>query len=644
MTYLRFIFLFCSCVIFSGLKPPDLKPDTVVKKSKEIMKLHAQYKELNPQVTRRILVNYLEEVDPTKTYFMEEDIQEWVNPSDELLKKITTQYQSGNFSSFYEIHKRFVDSIERRHVIESGIDFTVLPKNIDPQKFKDGPWAKNEAELVDRILEYRSLQGNAINNMSDDLKERTKLRIKKRESKYEEDMSQSDLSFKEPYILSNVLKATAQSLDSHTAYLTPEEATQFMINVQQRLFGIGVQLRDDINGFSVIKIIEGGPAYHNKQLKVKDRIIAVDGEPIVGMDISDGVELIRGEENTSVILTVVRESIHHGEKSEETLDVPIVRGEVVLTESRYKSSYEPYGEGVIANLRLFSFYQDADSSSAKDLTRAFNEIKKDHKVEGVILDLRQNSGGLLSQAVAVTGLFITKGIVVSIKDENGSVQHLRDVEGGTLFDGPLIVLVDRASASASEIVAQTLQDYGRAIIVGDDHTFGKGSFQTFTLDTFHKGGVNPEGEYKVTRGRYYTVSGKTPQLIGVLSDIVVPSLFSESEIGEKYGKYPLDNDWIEPNFNDTLADIPFLHRLKYESMYKYNLQKKLDIYQPYISILRKNSSDRMAQNQDYKNFLVEIKKKNRDDDEEMVPFGQNDLQFKEALEVIKDLIFLSQTQ
>ena len=159
---------------------------------------------------------------------------------------------------------------------------------------------------------------------------------------------------------------------------------------------------------------------------------------------------------------------------------------------------------------------------------------------------------MLSQAVGVTGLFITKGVVVGIKDHTGSIQYLRDLDGKMLWDGPLIVLVNKASASASEIVAQTLQDYGRAIVVGDKNTYGKGSFQTFTLNTSKEGSVNPEGEYKVTRGRYYTVSGKTPQLKGVEADIIVPGPLSEMELGEAFAKYPLENDSIKANYDDDL--------------------------------------------------------------------------------------------
>jgi carboxyl-terminal processing protease len=296
-------------------------------------------------------------------------------------------------------------------------------------------------------------------------------------------------------------------------------------------------------------------------------------------------------------------------------------------------------------LRLYAFYQDQDSSSSGDLAKEIEKYKKEHRVKGVILDLRYNSGGLLNQAVGVVGLFITKGTVTSIKDDTGHIQHMRALEGKTEWLGPLIVLVNRGSASASEIVAGTLQDYGRAIIVGDDHTYGKGSFQTFTLNTTKNGPVNPQGEYKVTRGRYYTVSGKTPQLTGVSSDIVVPGALSETEVGEKYAKFPLENDTIKENFDDDLLDVPFFQREKVKALYKFDLQKKMTSYQPYLESLKKNSADRISQNKNYQNFLKEIQKKDKaasTEEESSDQFGQSDLQLIEAYNILKDLIYSEQ--
>lgn len=621
-------------------KLPELTPQIVTAKIQEIMKAHASHKELTPELIKRTLTNYLDELDPNKSFFIESDIHQWLYPSDALVAQILSDYNRSNFSEFEKIQDLMITAIHRRRELEKKINLDNLPKHVSSKEFKDMKWTKSEEELLERLTKIRALQIEASMKLNDDLKEKALLRIYKRQSKFEEQFLIKDPVQRERLMLSNVLKATASALDSQTAYFTPDEAAQFMIQFQQRLFGIGAQLRDDINGFTVIKVVEGSPAAIGKQLKVKDRIIAVNGEPVVGMDIIEAVDHIRGEKGTPVTLTVVREIKEDDKvKGEQTLDIVVERGEVVFKEARIESSYEPFGDGAIGYLRLYSFYQDPESSSSADLAKAIQDLKREHKVKGLILDLRYNTGGLLSQAVEVTGLFITKGIVVSVKDNTGSVQHLRDLDGKMAWDGPLIVLVNRMSASASEIVAQTLQDYGRAIIIGDDHTFGKGSFQTFTLNTLKDTPVNPQGEYKVTRGRYYTVSGKSPQMIGVQSDVIVPGALSEIDIGEKFTKYPLENDKIKENFDDDLSDVPFTQREKIRLLYKFDLQPRLTTYAPYLELLRTNSAHRMQNNKNYQNFLKELKKEN-DGEQEPEEFGQNDLQLTEAVNIMKDLIVL----
>lgn len=639
-TFLLAIILTLQLAAFS--RQPQLTPEIVTGKMKEIMKAHATYKTLNPVIVKRTLVNYIEELDPTKSYFIESDIKQWLEPNDALVDKVLQDYAKNNFSVFEDIHAAMVKAISRRHELEAQIRINELPKHVNPEEFKDMKWTTSEQELLDRLIRIKGLQLESAAKLNPEMKEKSLQRIAKRQAKFEEDVLTNDPTQKERLVLADVLKAMTASLDAHTAYFTPDEASQFMINVQQRLFGIGAQLRDDINGFTVIKVIEGGPAANSKELKLKDRIIAVDGEPVVGMDIIDAVDLIRGEENTPVTLTVIRDVGEGENKNEEKHDIVIKRGEVVLKETRYETSYEPFGDGIVAVLKLHSFYQDPDSSSTQDLENEINRLKKDHKIKGIILDLRYNSGGMLSQAVGIAGLFITKGVVVSIKDDTGSVQHLRETDSKIAWDGPLIVLVNRSSASASEIVAGTLKDYGRGLIVGDDHTYGKGTFQTFTLNDPKKTSVNPTGEYKVTRGKYYTVSGNTPQLTGVMSDILVPGALTEMDVGEKFSKYPLENDKIKDSFDDDLGDIPYSQRDKLKILYKFDLQQIMHTYEPFLEALKKNSSYRIEHNKNYQNFLKEIKKKDKTEDEPEDEFGQNDLQLTEAVNVMKDLILLQQ--
>ncbi len=640
---LFFFYLFF--IGFLDAKLPAIDSKSTAEKVQEIMSQHATHKELTPEIVKRTLGIYLDNLDPTKTYFIEGDIIEWLKPSDALLQEIIEDYHHNSFVVFEKIDQKMASAILRRREMEKQIALHELPKNVRSEEFKDIAWAKTLDELMARITRLRALQLETFTKLAPENKDQMMQLVAKRQAKIEDDFLNPDPAFRERLTLTHVLKAVTASLDTHTAYFTPDEAKQFMINVQQRLFGIGAQLRDDLNGFTIVKVVEGGPAAEGKELRAKDRIIAVNGEPVVGMDIVDAVDLIRGEKGTKVTLTVIREEGEGEKKKEEKLDITITRGEVILKESRYEAYFIPFGDGGIAYLRLYSFYQDEESSSTQDIERELEKMKQEHKVLGVILDLRSNSGGLLTQAVSVTGLFITKGTVVSIKDENGHIQHLRDLDGTTVWDGPLVVLINRGSASASEIVAQALQDYGRAFIIGDDHSYGKGSFQTFTLNPSATGNANPEGEYKVTRGRYYTVSGKTPQLNGVQSDIVIPGSLSELEIGEKFTKYPLDSDRIKENYDDDLSDVPFTQRARIALFYKYDLQQKIPVNKKLLDLLKANSAYRIAHNKLYEEFLAELKKKGKNEEEieeaENKHVFQNDFQLEEAFNVMRDEIILT---
>lgn len=626
-----YLFLFLCFICAAESRMPEISPRDTKTKIDEVLRQHASYKSFTPELTKRVFQNYLDELDPTKTYFLDSEIGTWINPSDEVLQQALRGFKTTDYSVFHEIHAVFLKAIERRNRIENEIVQADLPVGVKSEEFKDLAWASSYDDLKTRIERIKALQLEAADKMGEESRDRFIQRLQKRRLNRETELSGQTAEEQSKIILTYVLKAATSALDSHTNYFTPNEANQFMIQVQQRLFGIGAQLRDDLDGLTIMRILENSPAQQSMKLKINDKIIAVNREPIVGMDITEAVELIRGEQGTLVHLTFLRDG--------EMMEIELLRGEVLLEESRLETQLEPYGDGQIAILRLFSFYQDQKYSSAQDMRKALEQIKKEHKLKGVIVDLRGNAGGLLTQAVSVTGLFITKGIVVSVKDNTGKLQHLREVDGNPVWDGPLIVLVDRGSASAAEIVAQTLQDYGRAVIVGDEHTFGKGSFQTFTLDPIHDPKVNPQGEFKVTRGRYYTVSGKSPQLEGVHSDITVPGLLSQIDIGEKFAKFPLENDEIDAHFDDDLSDLSAFNRIRLGSSYRSNLQPRLYTYARYLDTLKRNSKLRIEGNKNYQSFLSELEKKNFDSPE-IDLFGKSDLQYAEALNIMKDLLYL----
>jgi carboxyl-terminal processing protease len=637
----RSLFLFLLLIFLSlNAKPPELTPRETRVKIEEILKAHVSHQKLTPELMERALNNYLDEIDPSKTYFIEPEIAQWLNPSKELKERALKECTRDNFSLFEEIHNVALKAIQRREAIEQRIKLEELPSKVEVTEFKDIKWATSEEELFERNRRIKALQIEAAEKIDLENKENFLKRLEKRRLKWEEELMGATGAERKQVILSLVLKSISSALDSQTHYFTPTEARQFVIQVQQKLSGIGAQLRDDLTGLTITRLLDGGPAVKTGHLKIGDRIIAVDGQAIIGMEISEAVELIRGKEGTSLSLTILRPAPEGEDKEEEKLEIKITRGEVVLAEGRFEAKPEPFAEGVIAHLKLHSFYQDDKSSSATDLYDALYKMKKEHNVQGVVLDLRNNTGGILPQAVAVAGLFIKKGVVVSIKDNTGRIQNLRNLEGKTAWDGPLIILTNKASASASEIVAQTLQDYGRAIVVGDATTFGKGTFQTFTLETASFSKVNPTGEYKVTRGRYYTVSGKSPQLDGVKADIVVPGLLSTLELGESYAKYPLESDSISPLFEDDLSDLAPHYRNQLIRYYREDRQAILTTYLPYITTLKENSEWRLKNDQNYQNFLSQIEKK--DFSSETVEFfGQSDLQFVETLNVMKDLLMLT---
>lgn len=629
------LFLLLAPIFCWAIKSPAISQEDTKKLSIEMLEAHASEKKLTEKLLLRVLPSFLDQIDPLKCYLLEEEISSFLHPTEEDLSRIKQEILHANFSSFNQIFSTYIKSVKRRQELEENLEKLTLKDPLTSEDCKDMQWTATEEQLQHRVWSIHQLQTSSTALLDPPLRDKALERIKKRQKNREDELIQLTEEEKTHQLMVFFLKAFANSLDTHSAYFTPFEAKQFMIQVQQRLFGIGAKLCDDLNGFTVMEIIKNGPASKNSALKENDRIIAIDSEPIVGLEINDAVELIRGPDQSKVMLTVVRKI--NGE--EKKIDIEIIRGEVVIEEARLQSKLIPFGTGVIAHISLHAFYQDPSHSSAADLQELITKIQSENNLKGLVLDLRDNSGGILPQAVAVAGLFITKGVVVSVKDNWGHIDYLRSINGQMAYDGPLIILTSRQSASASEIVAQTLQDYGRAICVGDDHTFGKGSFQTFSYDALKGEAVNPKGEFKVTRGYYYTVSGKSPQLIGVIPDLIVPGPLSALEIGEQYMKYPLPTDHIPEKFHDDLSDIEPRQRHKIGWLYQLNLQTKLSTYTQHLPLLSKNSQLRLKNDLSYERLKKEIAKE-KPDLAYMQTAQEADLQLKEAVAIMQDLILL----
>lgn len=614
----------------------EISPRETVSKTEEIFQAHIQFKEFNKEVAKRTFQNYLEELDPLKTYFTLDEIQLYLEPSDALLDEVTIDFQYERFTHFEAIYGLMIGAIERRNSLEPKVGSSPLIKGVKAKDIHEAGWAPSEDDLLQKLVQIHSLQTEAAEKFESQEKSSIFFqRISKRRLNREKELLGSSKQDQRYQSLVYFLKSVSAALDSHTMYFTPQEAKQFLIQVQQRLFGIGAQLRDDLNGFTVVQIVDGGPANKEGSLKNGDKIISVNHEPIVGMDINEAVDLIRGPQGTSVILTVIR-----GEGDlEQTFDVMIVRDEVVIKDSRYEKRAIPFGDGSIGYIALHSFYQDPNSSSSEDVRNAIEELKNNGNLKGIIFDLRNNSGGLLPQAINICGLFIKKGVVASIKDHTGKYQRLRNLSENVAWDGPLVILTNKTSASASEIVAMSLADYGRALVVGDKATYGKGSYQTFTLESANPDRINPQGEYKVTRGTYYTTGGGTPQLVGVQASIEIPGILSKMEIGEKFSRYPLSNDSIPPMFEDDLSDVHALYRLRLKKLLGKDVQQPSQDLQAILPLLAKNSKARIQNNKNYANFISALDHLDRYDlDLSLV--GQNDLQLDEALNVLKEMIVI----
>ena len=353
-----------------------------------------------------------------------------------------------------------------------------------------------------------------------------------------------ETNFDEETILEKYLSAFARSYDPHSDYLSPRGVEDFDIHMSLSLVGIGAMLRSEDGAAKIQSLITGGPAESDGRLKPGDKIIAVaqgDAEPesILHWPLSKAVRLIRGEKGTQVVLTIIPAGDATGARTKK---IDLIRDEVKLEEQAAKSEIHevetPQGTLRLGQLILPEFYADfqrsrngdADARRCSVDVRRILERFSTNQIDGVIIDLRNDGGGSLSEAIDITGFFIPLGPVVQVRERRG-VAVLPDGDPSTLYSGPLIVLVNRLSASASEIVAAALQDYGRAVIVGDRKTHGKGSVQTvFPLSKL----TDDLGSIKVTTANFYRIAGGSTQLRGVTPDVILPSLFDSLEIGEEF--------------------------------------------------------------------------------------------------------------
>lgn len=532
--------------------------------------------ELNDEFSKKAYASYIESLDPTKRFFIQSDISEFQNYE----LAIDDMIRSKDLSFFDLTYKRLMQRMKESKVIYTSILSKPLDLNdnetinVDYEKLPyaatmkdlDQRWRKQlELAVLSDITDKEDIQ-NAINSgiLDESSAAKEEKPAEKTEPKSFEELeitarktTESNLNNNFSFIaeltredwFTVYINAIVTQYDPHTYYFSPEDKEKFDVSMSGKYEGIGARLQKKNEGIEVSELISGGPAWRGKLLEQGDIIIKVaqaNEEPIdiAGMRLDDVIKKIKGPKGTLVKLTV--------KKVDGTVKVvPIIRNEVETEETFAKSSVVNKDGKLFGVIYLPKFYQSFENKLNRD---AFKDVAieverlKAMNVEGIVMDLRDNGGGSLETVVKMTGLFIDKGPVVQVKPAGGKAQILPDSDPKVQWDGPLVVMINNYSASASEIFAAAIQDYNRGIIIGSKQSYGKGTVQNvFELNEFVRGNQYGDlGALKTTTQKFYRVNGGSTQLEGVKSDIVMPDRFSFMETGEKDEKSALPWDKIEP--------------------------------------------------------------------------------------------------
>ena len=575
---------------------------------------HYSRTDFEDEVSEKFLESYLKFLDSNKLYFNQKDI-------DLFNKKYKTTLDDyifeGSIQPATDIYNLYVERVTKRvekiKEILNTKEFKFDSDRTVEKRRKDSDWAADEQacdQLWENILEGQLLEeeirkrrqterakelGKKLEDiLGDDSKESPKEKILNRYTRFMETLDKNDKEEACNFFLSTL----SQVYDPHSEYFSQSELENFQVNMQNKLVGIGALLQMDDGAAKIQGLVVGGPADRGGELQIGDRIVGVsqgsDKEmvDILYMKLNRVVDMIRGEKNTTVILKVVPT-----DAPDETKLISIVRDEVKLKDKAANAELiEVMGDDGVATkigwINLYAFYADMQRGTVScsfDVKRLLERLKKE-KIESLVIDLRGNGGGSLEEAIRLTGLFIDGGPVVQAKSAKGRITNKKSKVPNAIYDGPLVVLTDRSSASASEIFAAALQDYGRAIVVGDKSTFGKGTVQTvmpvknYMPAIFPKDTKDRAGALKVTIQKFYRIAGGSTQLKGVVPDIILPSYRDALETGEESLPNALEHDSIA--------------KMKYES---------LDLQETRQQLL-KLSEQRVKSDKEF-NYIIEDNKR-----------------------------------
>ncbi len=572
---------------------------------------HYQDYDIDNVFSEEVFKLYIEKLDYNKRFFIQSDINEF----GAYKYKIDEAVKEGDFTFFELSKKTYLERVqELNKYIEAALkkpfDFTSEATiELDPEKRN---FAETKKELKENWLQFLKysvmtklaskldIQEEALkkNDTTVEIKTFAELEEKSREEvkKTYDDWYHRILKIDESDILDIYFNSITGFFDPHTEYMPPKDKENFDIHISGKLEGIGATLSQPNAYIKVEHIVPGSACWKQGELEVGDLILKVaqgaeDPVDVVDMRLDDAIKMIRGKKGTEVRLTVKKAdgSIHI---------IPIIRDVVIIEETFAKSIIiqNSLNNKKIGYIYLPQFYADFDDAKGRrcseDVEKEVEKLKNE-KVEGIIVDLRNNGGGSLTDAVDIVGLFIEKGPVVQVRSRFGMPQVLKDNDAGVLYNGKLVVMVNEFSASASEIMAAAIQDYGRGIIVGSKQTFGKGTVQRFvSFDDIIKNEneLKPLGHLKITIQKFYRVNGGATQLKGVLSDIVLPDAYSLIDMGEKDMDNPIEWDEI-PKSDYKMWDNSFdTNILKEKSRQRVSSDTSFQIINEYAEYLKENQN------------------------------------------------------
>jgi carboxyl-terminal processing protease len=550
---------------------------------------HYRKSTLNDSLSVLIFDDYLKSMDSQKLYFYKSDIESF-----EKYKLMLDDYlKMGNLNPAYEIFNVYKKRLGERvryvkELLKTEFDFTKDESfTLDREKAN---WMENEKEMNE---EWRLRIKNEALNLKlsgKDWKGTVDVLGKRYDNYYK-----LILQYEAEDVFQLYMNSFAEVYDPHSNYLSPSSSDAFNISMKLSLEGIGATLRFENDYTTVVSIVPGGPAAKSGLIKEEDRIVAVaqgdEGEfvDVVGWRLDDTIQLIRGKKGTVVRLSILKKEDGINAIPKE---IRLVRDKVKLEEQAAKDEIinieengKPFKLGVI---KLPSFYSDFEAarngdpdykSTTKDVKKILSKFKNE-KVDGVILDLRNNGGGSLQEAISLTGLFIKDGPVVQVKNSNGEVEVDKDPDPSIVYDGPLAVMINRFSASASEIFSAAIQDYGRGLIVGEN-SYGKGTVQNLIDLSRFLSSKDKSGELKITIAKFYRINGSSTQNLGVEPDIELPSLYDKHEYGESSKPSALPWDKIQSseyqkygNLNKYIPELEKKHKLRIEKDPQYEFVKQ----------------------------------------------------------------------